>query len=371
MTLSSYLRLHAPLLLMAFIHPALGETQSPAPIFPKALRRGDTIMFTAPAGHLDKDQMLRAKRRLEERGFKVKVPETLVRKMGFLAGSDQERAAELMAAFADPEVDAIFPGTGGYGTTRIVDKLDYEAIRRNPKILIGFSDITGLHIAINQRTGLVTFHSPVPETAFGKERPLSEFAARSFWRALLAEKYADPLTDAQERGRAGYTIATTLPDVGKSGENVAEDDIPPALVTLAPGRARGRLIGGNLSVLHALMGTPYEIQTKGKILFLEDVGEAPYRIDRMLSTLKLAGKLDGLAGVVLGQFTARRDEAKWNDDATIDDVLGDYFADLGVPVLMQFPVGHVRYNATLPVGAMVELDAAGQTLRLLENPVRR
>ena len=337
------------------------------PIFPKDLRPGDTIMFTAPAKHLDKKQMLRAKRRLEERGLRVKVPETLFRKKGFLAGSDAERAAELMAAFADPEVHAIFPGTGGYGSTRILDKLDYDLIRRNPKIIIGFSDITALHIAIHQRTGLVTFHTPNPETAFGKERPLSDFAARSFWRTMLAGKHADPLAETQ---RAGYAIETKLPDDGKTSRPaIPEGDVPPELVTMASGVARGRLIGGNLSVLHALMGTPYEIQTEGKILFLEDVGEAPYRIDRMLSTLRLAGKLDHVAGVVLGQFTARRDEAAWGDDASVDDVLRDYFEGLRVPVLAHFPVGHVRCNATLPIGAMAELDATNQTLRLLESPV--
>jgi muramoyltetrapeptide carboxypeptidase len=140
-------------------------------------------------------------------------------------------------------------------------------------------------------------------------------------------------------------------------------------ITLVGGKARGRLIGGNLSVLHALMGTPYEIETDGKILFLEDVGEAPYRVDRMLSTLRLAGKFDHVAGIILGAFTARDEEDDWDDDATIDDVLRDYFAHLNVPVLAHFPVGHVRYNATLPIGALAELDATGQTLQLLENPV--
>lgn len=134
-----------------------------APIFPNALAPGDTIMIVAPAKYLDPKRVALAKQRLEAMGFKVRIPDFLFRKKGFLGGSDTLRAAELMAAFADPQVKAIFPGTGGYGTTRIVDKLDYDIIRRNPKILVGFSDITGLHIAINQRTGLVTFHSPNPE----------------------------------------------------------------------------------------------------------------------------------------------------------------------------------------------------------------
>ena len=135
------------------------------------------------------------------------------------------------------------------------------------------------------------------------------------------------------------------------------------------GKGRGRLIGGNLSVMHAMMGTPFEIQTDGKILFIEDVGEAPYRVDRMLQTLRMAGKFDHVTGVILGQFTAREEESAWDDDASVDDVLRDFFGKLTVPILSHFPIGHVRYNMTLPVGAMAELDADAQTVRILENPV--
>jgi muramoyltetrapeptide carboxypeptidase len=346
--------------------PAIVCADSPSPVFAKALAPGDTIMFVAPAKYLDEERILLAKKRLEEMGFKVRMPENLFRKHGFLGGSDDERASELMRAFTDPDVDAVFPGTGGYGTTRIVDQLDYDAIRRNPKILIGFSDITGLHIAINQRTGLVTFHSPVPEYGLGSDNNLSPLAAKWFWRALLAKKYHDPVGDGL---RLGYTIETRPRDGDKSGDAEVFVDVPPA-IAITKGKARGRLIGGNLSVLHALMGTPYEIETDGKILFLEDVGEAPYRVDRMLSTLRLAGKFDKVSGVVLGAFTAREGEAEWDEDASVSDVFRDYFANLGVPVLANFPVGHVRYNTTLPVGALVELDANEQTLRVLENPVR-
>jgi muramoyltetrapeptide carboxypeptidase len=174
---------------------------------------------------------------------------------------------------------------------------------------------------------------------------------------------------AKEYGKeTGYTILSkpTALQIAKSHNLYI--DIPPA-VTLVPGIARGRLIGGNLSVVHALMGTPYEIQTAGKILFLEDVGEDPYRVDRMLSTLKLAGKFDHVAGIILGCFTSREDEEPWSDDWSMNDVLADYFANLGVPVLKQFPVGHVPFNTTLPIGIESELDATAGTIRLLENPV--
>jgi muramoyltetrapeptide carboxypeptidase len=335
------------------------DYQPPAPIFPKALAAGDTIMFIAPAGNLDKPRNQLAKKRLEELGFNVRFPKSLFRKRGYLAGTDEQRAAEIMAAFRDPEVDAIFPGTGGYGTTRIVDDLDYQAIQRNPKILVGFSDITGLHIAITQKTGLVTFHSPNPQYGLGSDDNLYPWAARWFWRALLAKEYGS---------EPGYSILVKPTAAQLSKEYALYYGVPTA-VTMVPGTARGRLIGGNLSVIHALMGTPFEIQTDGKILFLEDVGEDPYRIDRMLSTLKLSGKFDHVAGIILGHFTRRKDEEPWSDDWSMNNVLDDFFAKLGVPVLNQFPIGHVPYNTTLPVGAAAELNATAGTIRLLENPV--
>lgn len=335
------------------------ESPTATPIFPKALTAGDTIMFVAPAKYLDEPRNQLAKSRLEAMGFKVVFPKTLFRKLGYFAGTDQERADELMAAFHDPEVDAIFCGTGGYGTTRIVDDLDYDVILRNPKLLVGFSDITGLHLAINQRTGLVTFHAPSPQYGLGSEDNLQPWAAKWFWRALSASEYSKEI---------GYRILVkpTAQQIAESGGLYA--DVPPA-VTLAPGTARGRLIGGNLSVLHALMGTPFEVQTAGKILLLEDVGEAPYRVDRMLSTLKLAGKFDHVDGIILGCFTIREKEEPWSDEWSMDDVFTDYFANLGVPVLQQFPIGHVPYNTTLPIGAECELDATAGSIRLLENPV--
>lgn len=366
---------------------ATGDDETAAlPIRPRALVPGDTIAFVAPAKYLDRQRMSLAKCRLEHMGFKVRMPETLFRKQGFLAGADDVRAAELMAAFADPEVDAIFPGTGGYGTTRIVDRLDYELIRRNPKVFIGFSDITALHIAINQQTALVTFHSPNPQYGLGSDENLSPLAAKWFWRALLASSYSNASTNPRcatgmnqpslsssfGGGRApfGYTL-TIKPDDPSNCEEVRVFCDVPRPVTLRKGVARGRLIGGNLSVVDSLMGSAYEIDTDDRILFLEDVGEAPYRVDRMLNTLRLAGKFDQVAGIILGAFTAREGEPAWDDDVSVDEVLRDYFAHLDVPVLAHFPVGHVSYNATLPIGVPVELDATAQTLKVLEDPVTR
>lgn len=330
---------------------ALRPERIPQPLRPAALAPGDTIAFVAPAGRLDRTRMQRARSRLEALGFRVRVPDDLYRARGYLAGDDETRAAELMAAFADPEVKAIFPGTGGYGTTRILDRLDYDLIRKNPKILVGFSDITALHLAIGKKTGLITFHSPNPMYGLGSEGNLKPFSAACFWRALLRDRYyaADgrPLSP-------GY--AYTLPA-----------GVEPTRV-LAPGVARGRLTGGNLSLVVALMGTPYEIETAGRVLFLEDVGERPYRIDRYLSQLRLAGKLDKPAAILLGQFAdcaPQKDE----DSLTLEEVFDDYFAHLGVPVIANFPTGHAPHNATLPFGAMVEIDANRNRVAVLENPV--
>lgn len=314
-------------------------------LWPAPLAPGDTILFVAPAGPLDRERMLRARERLEARGYRVAMRDDLFAEEGYLAGSDERRAEELMRAFRDPEVDAIFPGTGGYGTMRILDRLDYEAIRRHPKLLIGFSDITALHAALNRRAGLVTFHSPSPMYLLGGEEASTPFSVEAFFRAI-------------ERGsEAGYAI-----------EIPAEEGVPQP-VALGRGRARGRLVGGNLSMISALEGTPYAIDTRDAILLIEDVREAPYRIDRMLRQLELSGKLARLRGAVLGQFTRNydREEDQLTEDPrfTVEGVLRQYFERAGIPVLMNFPVGHHPMNATLPLGAEVEITTDPPTLRIL------
>ncbi len=327
------------------------EPAARPPIYPPALGPGDTIAFVAPAGPLDAARMDLARRRLEALGFVVKVPDDLYRTRGYLAGNDQRRADELMAAFRDPEVDAVFPGTGGYGATRMLNLIDYDVIRENPKVFIGFSDITALHLAIGKKTGLITFHSPVPMWGLGSEDNLHPFAEKYLWRALLRSEYLD------SQGRplsTGYSYF--IPPDG------------PQIKTIAPGVGRGRLTGGNLSLVVALMGTEFEIDTDGAVLFIEDVGERPYRIDRYLSQLRLAGKFDGLAGAILGQFSdcePKEDESS----LTLEQVFDDYFGKLKVPVIGNFPAGHSRYNATLPLGALVEVDADAGCVTVLESPV--
>lgn len=323
-------------------------SQAPAAEMPwlaaPALKPGDTVAIVAPAGPVDLAAIRQYVQALEKAGYKVIMPKKREPKFGYLAGTDQERADEFNAALHNDQVRAIMPCRGGYGLTRILDSIDYAALRKQPKIITGFSDLTALHLAVARQARVITFHSPMPTAKLWDEEQPYAFAADSFRRAVFAASYA--------KGQLGYALA--LPKDG------------PAPVKLVAGTAKGRLVGGNLSLVAATLGTPYAIQAKGNLVFLEDVNEAPYRIDRMLSQLRLAGVLDQASGIILGGFTTKN-----ADDARgIDAVLRDYFGTAKVPVLMRFPVGHQALNATLPHGALAELDADRAVVRLLENPVR-
>ncbi len=309
-----------------------------------ALKRGDTVALVAPAGPVDVKSVKEFAEQLEMMGYKVTIPKGIDRKSGYLAGTDDERASELNAAFRDPLVRGVFPCRGGYGVMRILDRLDYAALRKDPKIVVGFSDITALHLAIAQESHLTTFHSPMSLRHLAAPEKEASFAVASFKRAVFADQY--------KNGQAGYLI-----------------DVPsnrPKPAKLVGGKAKGRLMGGNLTMICSTLGTPYAIQPKGAILFIEDLNEAPYRVDRYLSQLRLAGVLDAISGVVIGNFSSK----EVTDANEFERVFQDYFAARKIPVLMNFPVGHVAHNATLPHGAMAELDADAGTLRLLENPVK-
>ena len=311
---------------------------------PPALKPGDTIAFVAPAGPIELRHVKEYAQTLEKAGYLVAIPDGIERKSGFLAGSDQARADELNAAIRDPKVRAVFPCRGGYGVTRILDRIDYAALRKDPKIITGFSDLTGLHLAISREARVVTFHSPMPDASLWKQDTEHAFATASFQRTVFA--------DAYKPGSVGYTIA------------IPTDQPKP--VPLVAGKAHGLLTGGNLTLICSTLGTPYALEPKGKILFIEDVHEAPYRVDRSLAQLRLAGVLDAVVGVVAGGFSSNDPK----DAKELERVLREYFSPMKKPVVINFPVGHIAHNATLPVGALVELDGDSGSLRLLEDPVR-
>lgn len=318
---------------------------------PAALRAGDTIALLAPAGAVDKKKVLEAARNLEKRGYRVRVFPGVYGQKGYLAGQDTDRARDLNSAFADPEVRMILALRGGYGSPRVLPLLDFEMIRKNPKIFVGYSDITALLIAIGQRAHLVTFHGPMAMGDFSGKYGLAPFAARHFW-SLLEIPPGDGRVDAALFREWGGNPPK------KHGK----------LRVVAPGLAEGTLTGGNLSTIVALMGTPYEIDTRDKILLLEDVNEEPFRIDRMLCQLEMSGKLRECRGVLLGGFT--RCVAKNNRPSLkVEQVLDDYLGGLGVPVIANYPAGHLTQQVTLPLGSLVRLDTDLRTVALLEMPV--
>lgn len=252
-----------------------------------------------------------------------------------------------MAALTDPGIRAVFAVRGGYGLTRILDSLDYEAISANPKIVTGYSDVTALHLALAAKANLITFHSPVG-VDWGDDQPIDLLSDKFFWRAVTGDG------------------GDSTPSSGDGYEMSADTGV--AFRSLFPGVGRGRLIGGNLTLINTLMGTPYEIDTQGAVLFIEDIGEKPYRIDRYLSQLRLAGKLDDLAAVIIGYFNDCNPEPD-KPSLTLDEIFDDYFKPLGIPVVTGFPAGHADPNITLPMGARVEVDADHCRVTILENPV--
>jgi muramoyltetrapeptide carboxypeptidase len=312
------------------------------PIKPRVLQPGDTVGLIAPASYtFDLWRLDDAAARVQALGLKPKFGKYVRGRRGFLSGTDDERLEDLHAMFADPGVGAVFALQGGYGTPRLLDRIDYDLIRRNPKILLGFSDITGLHLAIGKKAGLVTLHGP---------NMLGSLPPRTFELLKKALFVAEPLGDVTNPDEADPLSA----------------EFP--LHTVAPGVARGRMVGGNLTLVSATMGTPFEIETRDRILLIEDTGEAPYRIDRMLVQLKLAGKLQEAAGIVFGtcsDCTASR--SSFELTLSLSEVLDELLAPLGKPVLAGLLFGHTKEKSIIPMGVEAELDAGAKRLTIVES----
>lgn len=308
-------------------------------IRPRALRRGDVIGIAAPASPASTTTDLnRGIAYLEGLGYRVEVGPNVHRKRGYLAGTDSQRLSDLHALFRNPHVRAIFTVRGGYGSQRLLPLLDYSLIRRNPKILVGYSDITALHLAIFQWAGLISFSGPMVavEMTGGLRGEIEE----QFWRCLTSPHPPKPIHVASRISIRGSTAV----------------------------RARGRLLGGNLSIVSSLVGTGFFPARNDVLLLLEEIDERPYRIDRMIRQISLAGILRRTKGIILGRFTGCNPE-KGRPSLTLRDVLRENFGILSVPVVGMMPYGHIKHSLTIPIGIGAEADARANVLRFLEPPV--
>lgn len=308
-------------------------------IKPKRLNAGDTIGLVSPSSRLPrKRQYKEIVKQIQKLGYQVNEGTNARQHYGYLAGSDEQRAADLNEMFADDSVDAIMPFRGGWGANRILHLLDYKLIQENPKILVGFSDITSLLMAIYARTGLITFHGPVGKSDW------TDYTQKHFLRVLSGEQ-PDSF------------------DIPKKEFCEDCDD----LYVITPGKANGRLLGGNLSVLTSMIGSEHLPDWKDSILFLEDVGEDIYRIDRMLTQLKISGILQQISGFVFGQCTNCDRSNPYS--LTLEQVFDDHIKPLGIPAFSGAMFGHISSMITLPVGMQAQLDAQKGSIQLNESPV--
>ncbi len=311
-------------------------TNTTGKIKPTALRPGDTVAISSPAGAVwDTAQVETFTTILKSFGFNVMHGKTLTEKFGYFAGTDDLRANELNNFFADKNIKGIFCMKGGWGCARILDKLDYKSIKENPKVLIGFSDITALLLAITAKTGLITFHGPV---------------GNSGWNDFTKKTFSDVTMNA---------FASAYP------ETPATEDKP---VLIHSGKASGELVGGNLTVLSALIGSTYLPDFKNKILFLEEAKEEPYSIDRMLTQLKLSGVLDSISGFVFGKCAKCLAEEP-QKAFTFHEVIMQHIQPLKIPAFYGAMIGHIENKLTVPLGIPAVLDADKGTILLQENSV--
>jgi muramoyltetrapeptide carboxypeptidase len=306
---------------------------------PKALQPGDTVAILSPAaGTADPpDAFEQGMALLAAEGFKTKLMPNAKKVHVYLAGTDAERLADLHAAFADPQVNGILCSRGGYGALRLVGKIDYDLIAQNPKVFIGFSDITVLHTAFYQKTGLVGFYGPMMTSNLIQNEPYSQAELMRLVKGEASMPFAVPNRDSYQ--------------------------------CFHPGVAEGRLVGGNLSLIRSLCGTPYQLDTRGAILFIEDWRERYYALDRQFQHLKLAGLLDDIAGLLLCDFSELTPDNKLTVAEQLKDLTTDLLEGRQIPVGYGFSVGHGEETATLPIGTLARFNGETGELTLLESPV--
>jgi muramoyltetrapeptide carboxypeptidase len=314
-------------------------------IKPARLKPGSVVGIISPAGATFVRENLDIVRdAVRGLGLEPKLAPHVLERYGYLAGQDRDRAADVNQFFADPKVAALLPITGGWGSSRILPYLDYELIRKNPKIIVGFSDITALILGVTARTNLVTFHGPNGFSSWNAEQT-------DYFRRILF---------------AGESLEFKNFKDGSDTDRLMQ--VKYRIQTINSGRAKGRLLGGNLSVLSAIVGSPYLPNLNGAILFLEDIGENIYRLDRMMTQLKLAGIFDKLAGFIFGQCPNCTPDADYGS-LTLEEVVWNHIQPLKIPAWYGAAIGHIDTILTLPMGLEVEINAAKGTIQMLESAV--
>ncbi len=324
-----------------------GKNRSAKIIKPPALNSGDTIGLVTPASSLFEGHrtLIDVQEKLHNLGFKTKIGKNVLRRKGYLAGSIEDRVEDLHTMFKDDAVSAIMAIRGGYGSAQLLPFLDYSLIKRNPKILVGYSDITSLLIGIYEKTGLVTFHGPVAVSTF------TDYTKKYFLDVLEKPEAVGEIVDAPY-----------------------EDNLQTSnrVWTVKPGAAEGRLMGGNLTLLQMTLGTPYEFDSKDAIIFIEEVGEEPYDLDRMLTHLKLAGKFDHCKGVFFDKLNSVHPadyEPGFYSSRSVESVIQETFKEFDFPVCVGISIGHIKDKPTLPIGIRAGLDADTGKISLLEAAV--
>ena len=310
-------------------------------IKPKKLRKGDLIGIISPASSTEDFSLIESGTRyFETLSYRTITGTNVGKSRGYLAGNDEERIDDIHSMFSNKKVKAIICLRGGYGAVRLLDKIDYNIIRSNPKIFVGFSEITALQMAFLKNAGLITFAGPMVVPNFSKD--VSPFTEERFWQIITSEKKAGKLK-SPESNRLPY---------------------------INPGKTNGRLIGGNLSVFTSLIGTKYLPELKDNIFLIEDISEPPYKIDRMLNQIRLNKAFEKINGVILGQFIDCNEPDKQKQSLTIDEVINDYLKLTELPTVYDFAHGHIKDFITVPFGINVKLNASEGYVEFMESAVR-
>jgi len=310
-------------------------------IKPNRLKRGDVIGIISPASSVEDETLIKKGiRYIEGLGYRVELGKNVGKVKGYLAGTDEERVADIHQMFGDKNISAIFCLRGGYGAFRLLDKINYQLIKRNPKIFVGFSEITSIQMAFLKKANLVTFSGPMIASHFSNE--ISNYTEENFWRLLTSK--------------------------GKPQKIILSDEQINSNVKID--KASGRIIGGNLAVFTAMIGSGFLPTLKNSILLLEEISEPPYKIDRMLNHLRLHKVFDKVSGIILGNFVECEEPDKKKSSLTLDEVFEDYFSELKIPVIGSLAYGHSKNIMTLPMGINVNLNTKKGRIEFLENAVR-